>query len=147
MRWPDPKNWSTDSMSGLNQSDPHRLAKCRITCDIYVSSRLNHRGISVLWRNSSEKRWIASPTVGVGVHHRHQLAQLLGQHLEVQDLVAVVQLIERHIAGQIRWHALQLSPYPFGLLIQGQHSWREPAGQAQLGALLVSEPDSTIEGW
>ena len=64
-RWPDPKNWSTDSMSGLNQSDPHRLAKCRITCDIYVSSRLNRRGISVLWRNSSEKRWIASPTVGV----------------------------------------------------------------------------------
>ena len=30
-----------------------------------------------------------------GVHHRHQLGQMLREHLEVQHLVAVVQLIEQ----------------------------------------------------
>jgi hypothetical protein len=59
---------------------------------------------------------------GGGVHHRHQLGQMLGQYLEIQDLVAGVELIEKHIVGQIRWRALQLSPHPCGLLLQGQHA-------------------------
>jgi hypothetical protein len=59
---------------------------------------------------------------GWGVDHGHQLGQMLGQHLEIQSLVAGAELIEEHIAGRIRWHALQLSPHPGGLLLQGQHA-------------------------
>ena len=80
-----------------------------------------------------------------GVHHRHQLGQLLGQHVEVQDLVAVVQLIEKHCGpNPLACFAAVATPVrpaaPGSALLTG-------AGQAQLAALLVSEPDSTIEGW
>jgi hypothetical protein len=82
-----------------------------------------------------------------GVDHRHQLGQMLGQHLEIQDLVVGAELIEKNVAGQIRWHALQLSSNPCGLLLQGQHARGEPASQTQLPSLLVRKPDSTVDTW
>ena len=80
-----------------------------------------------------------------GVHHRHQLWQMLRQHLEIEDFMAVVQLIKMQIAGQIRWHALQLPPDSLCLLFQGEYARREPARQPQPATLLMSEPDPAIE--
>jgi hypothetical protein len=64
-----------------------------------------------------------------GVGHRHQLGQMLGEHLEIQHLMAVMQLIQKQAAPQICWDALQLLPHPRCLLVQSEHPRGEPAGQ------------------
>lgn len=84
---------------------------------------------------------------GGRVHHRHQFGQMVGQHLEVQHLVAVVQLFEKQVAAQIGGQALQLMPYAFGLLVEREHGRRKPAGQPQPPPLRVGEADSTVETW
>jgi hypothetical protein len=53
------------------------------------------------------------------------------QHPVVQHLVAVVQLFQIHVLGQVIALGLQLLPDPLGLPLQGQHPGRQPPGQAQ----------------
>ena len=68
-----------------------------------------------------------------GVDHRHQLGEMLGEHLEIQHLMAVMQLIQKQVAPQICWDALQLPPHPRCLLVQSKHPRGEPAGSALAG--------------
>ena len=82
---------------------------------------------------------------GGRVHHRHQFGQMVGQHLEVQEFVTVVQLLQQQVAAQIGGHGLQLAPDTVGLLFEREHRRRQPAGQPQPSSLFMSEADPSIE--
>jgi hypothetical protein len=79
------------------------------------------------------------------VDHRHQLGQVLFEHLVVEQLVSVMQLLEEQVSAEIGCHALQLVPHPVGLLCQRKHRGRKPAGQPEPPSLFTSEADTTVE--
>lgn len=84
-------------------------------------------------------------THGGRVDDRHQLGQVVFQNFEVQQLMAVMQLLEEQVAAQIGCQALQLMPHPVGLLIEGEHRRGKPAGQPEPPPLFVSESDSAVQ--
>ena len=64
------------------------------------------------------------------VDDRQQFAQVLGEHLEIQHLVAVVHLFEQQITSQIGRQALQLLPQPLCLVFEREDRRGKPACQA-----------------
>jgi hypothetical protein len=56
-----------------------------------------------------------------GEARREQLGQVIGQHPVVQHLVAVVQLFQIHVLGQVTALGLQLLIDPPRLLLESQH--------------------------
>ncbi len=96
------------------------------------------------------------PTVLVGVpldrvadrgviHDRQQLGQVIGQHLVVQHLVAVVQLLQVHVLGQVGRLPPQLLIDAPRLLLQGQHRRRQPPGQAEGLPFLLGERHPAVD--
>jgi hypothetical protein len=73
------------------------------------------------------------------VDHRHQLGQVVLEHLVVQQLVPLVQLLKEQVTTQIRCQALQLVPHPVGLFVEREHRRWKPAGEPQPSPLLVRE--------
>jgi hypothetical protein len=61
------------------------------------------------------------------------------EHLEVQHLVAVVQLLHVHVLRQVTVLRLELLIGAFRLLIEAENARRKPAGQAQRTVLRFGE--------
>ena len=78
------------------------------------------------------------------VDNWQQLRQMLGQHPVVQGLVAVVQLFQVDILGQVTGLPLQLLVDAQRLLLQRQHRRRQPPGQPEGRPLGAAEGRSAI---
>ena len=63
------------------------------------------------------------PDGGV-VDDGQQFGEVFGEHLEVEHLVAVVDLFQRQVAGEVVGEPLKLRPQPFCLCLQRQHGRR-----------------------
>ncbi|HTT51021.1 MAG TPA: hypothetical protein VMH35_06465 [Streptosporangiaceae bacterium] len=79
------------------------------------------------------------------VDDREQPGQVVGQHLVIQHLVAVVQLLQVHVLGQVAGLSLQLAARAPGLLLQGQVRGRQPPGQARRLAFSLRERHPAVE--
>ncbi len=93
-------------------------------------------------RYSWEYFSIASPTVGVD--DGQQFGQVLGENLEVQGFVAVVQLFQIDVLGQVGALHLHLLVGTPSLLVQGEHSGGQAPGETEGLAFLRYEGHSTI---
>jgi hypothetical protein len=81
------------------------------------------------------------------IDHRQQFGQMLGEHLEIQHLIAVVHLFEQQVTGQITRQTLQLLPQALRLTLQRQDRRRKPAGQTQGASLPGIESGPAVEAW
>ncbi len=95
------------------------------------------------------------PTVLVGVlldrlpdgrvvDDRQQLGQMVGQHPVVENLIAVVQLLQVYVLGQVAAQVSQLLISPPRLLFQRQNRGRQPPGQPASLPLRVGERDPPV---
>ena len=85
-----------------------------------------------------------------GLPHRRvvddgqQLLEVVDQQPVVEHLVAVVQLVEEDVAGQVGGVGTQLAVGAVGLLTEGFHRRRQPADQSQLSSLLQGEGRAAV---
>lgn len=84
-------------------------------------------------------------TDGWVVHNGQELGEVLGEHLEVQNLVAVVHLLQQEVAGEIIGKPLQLRPEALRLLLQCQDRRRQSPGQAECLPFGFGEPSALVD--
>jgi hypothetical protein len=83
-------------------------------------------------------------THGRVVHDRQQLGEVVAEQPEVEDLIAVVELLQVHVLGHVVRLGPQLLPCPSRLELQGQHPGRQHPDQAVPFPLLLGEGDTLV---
>ena len=78
------------------------------------------------------------------VHDGQQLCEMVDEDPEVERLVAVVQLLEIDVLGEIRLLSMQLFVRPGGLAIEGEDSGRQATGQTECGPLRGGERNAPV---